>query len=416
MLLIYRILINLVLFLSPLIFLFRLYKKKENFRSYLQKLGLFFEKKKIGNLIWFHGASVGEIMSIIPIIKNYEKNKSINQILVTSSTLSSSKILKKYNLKKTTHQFYPIDYFFFTKKFLNFWKPTIAIFIESEIWPCMFENLNSSKIPLVLLNGRITKKTFDKWNTMNKFTQSIFKKISIAYPQNNETKYFLKKLKLNKIKKIGNLKFIEDNEKNLNYLKPHLRNELKYKKVWVASSTHNNEEIFCAKAHLELKSYYKNLITIIIPRHVHRVKEIISDIKNLNLRYQLHSSNLKSLKNVDIYIVDTFGETKKFHKIGSSVFLGGSIVNRGGQNPLEAARFGARILHGPNIGNFKDIYKLLKLNNASKRINSPKQLASSIIFKKNKTIGTTIKNIGEKILKKTIKELDYLIKNELKKT
>ena len=149
---------------------------------------------------------------------------------------------------------------------------------------------------------------------------------------------------------------------------------------------------------------------------MHRVKEIISDIKNLNLRYQLHSSNLKSLKNVDIYIVDTFGETKKFHKIGSSVFLGGSIVNRGGQNPLEAARFGARILHGPNIGNFKDIYKLLKLNNASKRINSPKQLASSIIFKKNKTIGTTIKNIGEKILKKTIKELDYLIKNELKKT
>ena len=412
----YQIIISILLIFSPIIIVYRIFKKKEDIKRFKEKFSLPTKSRIKGNLIWFHGASVGEIMSIIPIIKNYEKNKSINQILVTSSTLSSSKILKKFNLKKTTHQFYPIDYFFFTKKFLNFWKPTIAIFIESEIWPCMFENLNSRKIPLVLLNGRITKKTFDRWNIMNKFTQSIFKKITIAYPQNNETKYFLKKLKLNKIKKIGNLKFIEDHEKNLNYFKPHLKNELKYKKVWVASSTHNNEEIFCAKAHLELKSYYKNLITIIIPRHVHRVKEIISDIKNLNLRYQLHSSDLKSLKNVDIYIVDTFGETKKFHKIGSSVFLGGSIVNRGGQNPLEAARFGARILHGPNIGNFKDIYKLLKLNNASKRINSPKQLASSIIFKKNKTIGTTIKNIGEKILKKTIKELDYLIKNELKKT
>ncbi len=130
----------------------------------------------------------------------------------------------------------------------------------------------------------------------------------------------------------------------------------------------------------------------------------------------MHSSNLKSLKNVDIYIVDTFGETKKFHRIGSSVFLGGSIINRGGQNPLEAARFGARILHGRNISNFKDIYRFLKLHNASKRVSSPKQLASSIIFKKNKTIGAKIKNIGEKILKKTIKELDYLIKNELKKT
>ena len=412
----YQIIISILLIFSPIIIVYRIFKKKEDIKRFKEKFSLPTKSRIKGNLIWFHGASVGEIMSIIPIIKNYEKNKSIHQILITSSTLSSSKILKKYNLKKTVHQFYPIDHFFFTKKFLNFWKPKIAIFIESEIWPCMFDNLKSNKIPLVLLNGRITKKTFDRWRITNKFTESIFKKISIAYPQNNESKYFLKKLKLNKIKKIGNLKFIEDHEKNLNYFKPHLRNELKYKKVWVASSTHNNEEIFCAKAHLELKSYHKNLITIIIPRHVHRVREIISNIENLNLKYQLHSSNLKSLKNVDIYIVDTFGETKKFHKIGSSVFLGGSIVNRGGQNPLEAARFGARILHGPNISNFKDIYKLLKLNNASKRINSPKQLASSIIFKKNKTIGATIKNIGEKILKKTIKELDYLIKNELKKT
>ena len=165
-----------------------------------------------------------------------------------------------------------------------------------------------------------------------------------------------------------------------------------------------------------LKKYYKNLITIIIPRHIHRVNEIIFDIKNLNLKYQLHNSKIKSLKKVDIYIVDTFGETKKFHKIGSSVFLGGSIINRGGQNPLEAARFGAKILHGPHVSNFKDIYKLLKFFKVSKKISSPKQLASSIVFKKNKIIGSRIKKIGENILKKTLKELDYLIKNELKKT
>ena len=167
---------------------------------------------------------------------------------------------------------------------------------------------------------------------------------------------------------------------------------------------------------MNLKKKINNLITIIIPRHIHRVNEIVNNIKRLNLNVACHSSSIKNLSNIDVYIVDTFGETKKFHKLASSVFLGGSIISRGGQNPLEAARFGARILHGPNIDNFKDIYKLLKLNNASKRISSPKQLASSIIFKKNKTIGTTIKNIGEKILKKTIKELDYLIKNELKKT
>ena len=125
---------------------------------------------------------------------------------------------------------------------------------------------------------------------------------------------------------------------------------------------------------------------------------------------------LKSLKNTDVYIVDTFGETKKFHKISSSVFLGGSIVERGGQNPLEAARYGARILHGPNTDNFKDIYKLLKSLKVSKKIKTPNELASLIIFKKNKNIGVKIKKIGEKILKKTIKELDNLINNEFKKT
>ena len=122
------------------------------------------------------------------------------------------------------------------------------------------------------------------------------------------------------------------------------------------------------------------------------------------------------LKNIDIYIVDTFGETKKFHKVGTSVFIGGSIINRGGQNPLEAARYGARILHGPNIDNFKDVYKLLRSYNFSKKIITPKQLSSSIIFKKNIKSGTKIKNIGEKILKKTINELDKHIVNEFKKT
>ena len=149
---------------------------------------------------------------------------------------------------------------------------------------------------------------------------------------------------------------------------------------------------------------------------MHRSKKIIPEIKNLNLKVITHSSNNRSLKDVDIYLVDTFGETKKFHKIGNSVFIGGSIVRRGGQNPLEAARYGAKILHGKNIDNFKDVYKLLKSLRVSKVVNSSKKLASSINFNPNKSNGNKIKKIGRIILKKTIKELDYLIKNEFKKT
>ena len=412
----YQIIFTLIIFISPILIYFRILKNKEHKTRYKEKFSVASKKRIKGNLIWFHGASVGEILSIIPLIENYEKDISINQILITSTTLSSSKILEKFNFKKTVHQFYPIDHFYITSKFLRYWRPNIAIFIESEIWPCMFKELEIKNIPLILLNARITKKTFDRWMKLKNFTNEIFNKITIAYPQNLETKSYLKKLKTNKIKNIGNLKFIEYDNEKFNKISTKLKSQFKTKKIWVASSTHSNEEIFCAKTHIELKKKIKNLVTIIIPRHIHRANKIISELESLNLKVTKHSSNNKNINNIDVYIVDTFGETKKFYKISCSVFLGGSIIKRGGQNPLEAARYGARILHGPNIDNFKDVYKTLSSLRASKKITTPKELASLIVFKRNKNLGGKIKKIGGKILKETINELDKLINNEKKKT
>ena len=416
MFLIYQTILSLLIIFSPLIFIFRFFKNKENKRSILEKICFSSKNRGSGKIIWFHGASVGEILSIVPILEKYEKHKSIKKILLTTSTLSSSKVIKKLKLKKIIHQFYPLDHALFVKKFLNYWKPNLAIFIESEIWPTMFKEINKKKIPLILLNARITRKTFKRWIKVKEFAQSIFNNILISYPQNQETKLYLKKLGSKKITKIGNLKFVENKfEKQISNSKK-FRSIFQNKKVWVASSTHKTEEIFCARAHIELKKQNKNLITIIIPRHVHRTEEIVSDIQNLGLNIALHSSNNSNLKDTDIYIVDTFGETKKFHKIASSVFLGGSIISRGGQNPLEAARFGARILHGPNVDNFKDVYKLLKSFKISKQINSPKKLASLISFEKNKHKALKIKKIGRKIFNKTVIEIDNLINNEFKKT
>ncbi len=415
MLFFYQLIVSIILVLSPLIIIFRIFKNKEDKYRFIEKFGFHTRKRTKGKLIWFHGASVGEILSIIPLIKYYEKKKSINQILITSSTLSSSKILKKFNFQKTVHQFYPIDHFLFSKSFLEYWKPSTAIFIDSEIWPHMFKKISEKNIPLILLNARITKKTFDRWIKIKNFSASVFNNISIAFPQNQETKYFLKKLKFNKIKVIGNLKFAENQDKHISKLNKKLKHELNKKNIWVASSTHEKEEMFCIKAHIKLKNKFKNLITIIIPRHVHRTNEIVSEIKNLNLKVTLHSSGINNLKDVDFYIVDTFGETKIFHKLACSVFLGGSIIKRGGQNPLEAARFGAYILHGPNTDNFKEVYKLLKSFNASKKIKSSYELASSIKFSRNKKVGNKIRIIGKKILKKTINELDIIINNEIQK-
>ena len=413
---VYQIFISVILLFSPLIIIVRILKNKEDIKRFKEKFCIFSKKKIPGKLIWLHGASVGELLSLIPIIYRLEKNSSIKQILVTTNTLSSSKVFKKYKFKKTFHQFFPIDQSILTDKFLDYWKPFLSIFVDSEIWPSMTLSLKKNNIPLILLNARITEKSFKRWMKFKNFAKSVFGRLSIAYPQNNQTKNYLKKFKVKKIKTIGNLKLIEHTDDKKDNIGKKLRTEFKKYKLWTAASTHMNEEVFCAKTHIELKKKIKNLITIIIPRHINRVEDIISQISNLNLKVVKHSSNNRSLKNVDIYIVDTFGETKKFFKISNTVFIGGTLANKGGQNPLEAARYGSKIIHGPNIDNFLDVFFLLKKLGITKEVNSINKLASEITFKK-KTSGTfKLKKIGRLILKKTLKELKPFIENEPKKT
>ena len=412
MLLIYRFLINLLIFFLPFVGLYRILQGKENLNSLTQKFG-FYTKNNKNKLIWFHGSSVGEILSVMPLIQELEKNKKINQILITSNTLSSSKIISKIKFKKTIHQFYPIDHIFFSNKFLNYWKPNIAIFLESEIWPSMFRSIKNKNIPLILLNARITKKTYNRWFKIKKFSNSIFSLIDKAYSQNSETNYYLKKLNVKSIKSIGNLKFIENDNFESNQADKKLFSQFKRYKTFIAASTHDTEELFAAKTHILLKKKNKNIITIIIPRHVNRVNQIISQINELGLNVISRSSNKRKLKNIDIFVVDTFGESKKFYKFATTVFLGGSIIKRGGQNPLEAARFGTKILHGPNIDNFKDVYKYLNQLKISSKVNSPQECANSIIFRKNMKKAKKMKYLGTTILKKTLNELDKSIHNEI---
>ena len=408
---IYQFLLSIIIIISPLIVILRILKNKEDKIRFKEKFCFFSKKRGNGKLVWFHGASVGEIMSVLPIINEFEKNKSIDKILITTSTLSASKIVEKIRFKKVVHQFFPVDHIFFSKKFLNFWKPNLAIFIESEIWPSMFKYLKKRNIPLILLNARITSKSFNRWSKIKKFSESIFNLISVAYPQNNETKFFLKKFNVKNIKLIGNLKFIQNKKlsKNSNKEEKKLFKQFKKYKTFVAASTHPTEEILAAKTHLLLKKKNKNFITIIIPRHVHRTNEIISELKKLKLEIVVHSSKNKNLNNKDIYIVDTFGESKKFYKIASTVFVGGSMINRGGQNPLEPARCGTKILHGPNVGNFKEIYDYLNSLNISSKVKTPLEISNSFKLKKNMSNVIKIDIIGKDILKKTLKELNKSI-------
>ena len=410
---VYRILTNLILVFSPIIILVRLLKKKEHPTRFKEKFGFYSKKKISGKLIWLHGASVGEILSIVPLVEKLENNKKIKQILITSNTLSSSKILSNLKLKKTIHQFFPIDTDYHTQKFLNYWKPSIAIFVDSEIWPNMISNIKKKSISLMLMNARITQKSYKRWKIFPLIAKKNFRSFDICLSSSKKTSQYLRLLGVKKIKNIGNLKFTES-ENIKNNLDRGLKKFFLSKNIWCASSTHNKEELICANIHKKLKGKHKNLLTVIIPRHINRANEIINQIKKLDLKIHLHDSKNRMEKDTDIYLVNSFGQTKSFFKICKTVFLGGSMIRHGGQNPLEAARFGCKILHGPHIWNFDEIYSLLKKNKVSRKITTSNQLTHEVdkmlnTKNKNRNLELKIKSLGNKILTSTLNEVNIYI-------
>ena len=243
--------------------------------------------------------------------------------------------------------------------------------------------------------------------------KKIFQKFDICLSSSQKSTKYLKSLGAKKIKNIGNLKFTESG-KSTDILPYNLRKFFLSKKIWCASSTHGIEEEICANIHKKLKAKYKNLLTIIIPRHIHRTKKIINDLKKLDLKIHLHDSKKKINKKADIYLVNSFGQTKSFFKICKTIFLGGSIVKHGGQNPLEAARYGCKILHGPNVWNFSEIYSLLKKHKVSSKIINSNELTLKVEKMLNnkhkyKNLEFKIKDIGNKILNSTLNEVNFYI-------
>ena len=414
MLAVYRILINLIILFSPLIIFLRLIKKKEDPKRLKEKFCFFSKSKRKGKLIWFHGASVGELLSIIPLLEKLEKNNKIKQILITSNTLSSSKVITKFKFQKVIHQFYPIDTDFLTKRFLNYWKPSSAFFIDSEIWPNMINNLNKRNINMTLLNARITRKTYNRWIKLKNFSKSIFNKFDLCLSSNKDTVSFLKKLGAKNIKYFGNLKYSQSENEKIE-IDSQTVNFILRKTAWCASSTHNSEEKFAGLIHNKLKKKYKNLLTVIIPRHIDREEEIKEQLSNLGLKVHVHEPKTKINQNTDIYLVNSFGKTKSFYSLIKNVFLGGSLVEHGGQNPLEAVRYNCNILHGPNVSNFNEIYKFLYNQKISKKVMNLSQTTNVLdkLFnskKSQKNIKDKIKKIGQKILKKNIDEINLILK------
>ena len=357
---------------------------------------------------------MGEFQSVVPLIEKYEKKRNIAQILVTSNTLSSSKVISSYKFTKVIHQFFPIDTNLNTQNFLNYWQPNLSLFVDSEVWPNMLLNLKKRKIPTILLNARITTKSFERWRKFKNFSNFIFSKFDLCLCSSLKSKIYLQKLGAKNLRYFGNLKFSQSEFEKIQ-IKQNLKKFIKNKKIWCASSTHDNEENFIGIVHKKLKYNYKNLLTIIIPRHINRVNLIKSQLDELGLKTHFHEPAKKIPIDTDIYLVNSYGQTKPFFSLCKNVFLGGSLIKHGGQNPLEAARYGCNILHGPNVSNFEEIYSYLnsqKISFGVSKENGMYRVLDNLLSSTNtqRNIRKKLDNIGKKILKHYLKEINYYLK------
>ena len=398
-------------FLYPFLIIFlkiRVLRNKEDKNRYLEKLS-YLKSKPHPGVIWFHVASLGEIKSIHPIINYYQKKKL--KLLITSVTTSSYEYFKN-NLENenTLHQYAPIDSPIIISKFLKLWRPRLTIFVESEIWPNMIM-LTSRQCKLILLNCRISKKSFKKWKIIKKTFKKILEKFDVILVQGKVTLSYLEYFKLENIKQIGNIKFIQLKKNNPNVIRIDNSNN-----KWAAMSVHFKEYNTVIKTHLELSKKENEITTFIIPRHLNKISDLEKIINNYKIKYQKISQNNEVSNFNGIVIVDQFGLADDIFEKVKTVFMGGSLFNHGGQNPIEPLRYGCKIITGKYIDNFTEIYEDLVTKDLVEIVNNQDEFRDKLIeifFKKRTTKDTELKldfiNFSDKVYNNTIKFLNNYI-------
>jgi 3-deoxy-D-manno-octulosonic-acid transferase len=411
-------------FFILLIYLRSISKKEDRLRFKEKIFYTSFRVNRSDNkkLFWFHVASIGELLSILPLVEEINSSNKNIDFLITTTTLSSANLLKEklneYN--NITHRFFPLDVMPLVKIFLRKWKPDLICFVDSEIWPNFLFEIKKRKIPLVLINGRITKKTFKRWNMFPTTAQKVFNNFDLCLACSEESENNLKKLYVKKLFYIGNLKFsvnIKKEKTNVTLVK-----RLDNFKVWCAASTHEGEEIIALKTHVEIKKKVSNVLTIIIPRHINRVSHIKKLTNKFNLKSQILDDKDEIEKGREILIINSFGVLSQYFNCSKNIFIGKSLIQKlkrvGGQNPIEAAKHGCKIYYGPYVYNFQEVYDFLKINNISEQIFNEKDLSQKIIENFNNPEKISFKNFdllnsyGERILKQTSAELYKLTRTK----
>ena len=356
------------------ILLSRTFLGKEDPRRINERRGITKLKRPHGNLIWLHASSVGESVAALALIEKLLKTHPLNTILITTGTLTSAKLLKDRLPHDVIHQFVPIDRPAWVKRFLNHWRPNLVLIMESEFWPIQIQQINSRKTPIILINARLSKTSYSRWRWAKSMARSIFGSIELIITTNTEQAQRFETLGARKIQVGGNLKRSAKKLPVKVAATKELQEQIGSRKVWLAASTHEGEDLTVIKTQKLLKTKFPNILTIIVPRHPQRRNEIRLLAQENELAVTCRTMNETIQPETDIYIADTLGEMSIFFDLARYVFIAGSLVPVGGHNPIEPAHFDCAIFFGPLMAKNQEIANEMIQTEAAIKIASDESL------------------------------------------
>jgi 3-deoxy-D-manno-octulosonic-acid transferase len=354
----------------------RLKRGKEDEARVGERKGLSEVVRPAGPLVWIHGASIGEVLAVAGLV---ERLRALNiSILLTSGTVTSAAMVARRLPPEIIHQFIPLDSPRFVARFLDHWQPSFALFVESDLWPNLILAGAERRIPMIVVNGRMSQRSFQRWRMAPGTMRALLAQFEMCLAQSQGDADRFSALGSPHVFNIGNLKFDVPappaDPERFEQLKPAVQG----RHVVVASSTHPGEEEIVLDMHRRLAVYFPALLTIIVPRHPERGPQIAQLTSASSFRFALRSKDQLPSAATEIYVADTLGELGLFYRLSPVVFVGGSLVNHGGQNPIEPIKLGAAVVHGPHVGNFADIYRALDQAGGARLANDGEALVKQI--------------------------------------
>lgn len=331
-----------------------------------------------GPVVWIHGASVGESLSVLPLVHRLKSLRPDVNFLVTTGTITSARLMAERLPDGAFHQYIPLDHPSFVESFLDHWRPQAALFVESEFWPNLILAARERVAFMALINGRVSPKSFEEWSRKPRTIRFVLSAFDILLAQDSQNAERLTALSGREVLSFGNLKNAAAPLPAAGEALDGLRREINGRPVWLAASTHPGEEDAVFSAHRTLKHSFPSLLTILAPRHPERGEEVRALGATFGLKINLRSQKRPIEPDTDVYLADTLGELGLFYRLSDISFVGGSLTPKGGHNPLEPARLGGAILHGPYIFNFVETYGDMRAPGGAALVRNDRELATAI--------------------------------------